>query len=85
MHLTTISTYNHSCILKKILCLKIDSELRQIPEERCSTVNTLIDDQIKLVNQRMIELKSLKKELQCIANFCSSDKAVEQCEIIKSL
>ena len=60
-------------------------ELKQSPEESCSSVNTLIDDQLKLVNQRMIELKSLKKELQIMASSCSSDNSIDQCGIIKSL
>ena len=60
-------------------------ELKQSPEESCSSVNALIDDQLKLVSQRMTELKSLKKELQRMANSCSSDNSIDQCEIIKSL
>ncbi|MGB1200301.1 MAG: Cd(II)/Pb(II)-responsive transcriptional regulator [Cognaticolwellia aestuarii] len=60
-------------------------ELKQSPEESCSSVNTLIDDQLKLVNQRIIELKSLKKELQIMASSCSSDNNIDQCGIIKSL
>lgn len=60
-------------------------ELKQSPEESCSSVNALIDDQLKLVNQRMIELKSLKKELQIMASSCSSNNNIDQCGIIKSL
>lgn len=60
-------------------------ELKQSPEESCSSVNALIDDQLKLVNQRIIELKSLKKELQRMANSCSSNNSIDQCGIIKSL
>lgn len=60
-------------------------ELKQSPEESCLSVNTLIDDQLKLVNQRMIELKLLKKELQKMANSCSSNNSIDQCGIIKSL
>ncbi|MEW6990028.1 Cd(II)/Pb(II)-responsive transcriptional regulator [Colwelliaceae bacterium 6441] len=60
-------------------------ELKQSPEESCSSVNALIDDQLKLVNQRMIELKSLKKELQKMASSCSSDNSIDQCGIIRSL
>lgn len=60
-------------------------ELKQSPEESCSSVDALIDDQLKLVNQRMIELESLRKELQIMANACSSDNNIDQCGIIKSL
>lgn len=60
-------------------------ELKQSPEESCSSVNALIDDQLKLVNQRIIELKSLKRELQRMANSCSSNNSIDQCGIIKSL
>lgn len=60
-------------------------ELKNKPEESCSSVNALIDQQLTLVNKRMKELKALKKELQQMASSCGSDKTIDACGIIKSL
>ena len=60
-------------------------ELKNKPEESCSSVNALIDQQLELVNQRMKELKALKAELQQMASTCGSGGTIEACGIIKSL
>lgn len=60
-------------------------DLKRRPEESCSSVNRLIDCQLQLVNQRMKELKALKKELQSMSSTCKSADIIENCGIIKSL
>lgn len=60
-------------------------ELKQNPKESCSSVNNLIEEQLKLVKQRMAELKVLKKELHKIANSCREVDTIDQCGILKSL
>ncbi len=60
-------------------------ELKNKPEESCSSVNSLIDKQLTLVNQRIKELKALKKELQQMASTCGAGGTIEGCGIIKSL
>ena len=60
-------------------------ELKNKPEESCSSVNALINRQLMLVNQRMKELKALRKELQSMAKSCPSDNTVDACNIMKSL
>ena len=60
-------------------------ELKNKPEESCSSVNALIDRQLTLVNQRMKELNALKKELKLMASSCGSGGTIEACGIIKSL
>ena len=60
-------------------------ELKNKPEESCSSVNALIDQQLALVNKRMKELRALKAELQQMASACGSDNTIEACGIIKSL
>lgn len=60
-------------------------ELKNKPEESCSSVNALIDQQLTLVNQRMKELKALKKELKQMVSTCGSGGTIEVCGIIKSL
>lgn len=60
-------------------------ELKNKPEESCSSINDLIAKQHDLVNKRIKELKALKSELQIMKKACSSYNTVERCGIIKSL
>ena len=60
-------------------------ELKNKPEESCSTVNNLISNQLTLVNKRIKEMKALKSELQIMEKACSTDNTVEQCGIMKTL
>jgi Cd(II)/Pb(II)-responsive transcriptional regulator len=60
-------------------------ELKNRPEESCSSINDLIAKQLDLVNQRIKELKVLKSELQIMKKACSSDNTVERCGIMKTL
>lgn len=60
-------------------------ELKNRPEESCSSINDLIANQLDLVNQRIKELKALKSELQIMKRACSSDNTVERCGIMRTL
>ena len=60
-------------------------DLKNKPEESCSSVNALIEQQLGLVKKRMKELQALKKELQEMASACTTENTVEVCGIIKSL
>ena len=60
-------------------------ELKNKPDESCSSVNNLIANQLDLVNQRIKELRALKSELQTMKKACSSDNTVESCGIMKTL
>lgn len=60
-------------------------ELKNRPEESCSSINNLIANQLGLVNQRIKELKVLKSELQIMEKACSTDNTVERCGIMRTL
>lgn len=60
-------------------------DLKNKPDESCSSVNELISNQLKLVNKRMSDLKSLRKELQQMKESCITDNTVDECGIMKSL
>lgn len=60
-------------------------DLKNRPEESCSSINNLIANQLDLVNKRIKELKALKAELQIMKKACSTDNTVERCGIIKTL
>ena len=59
--------------------------LKNKPEESCSSINSLIANQLDLVNKRIRELKTLKSELQIMKKACSSGNTVESCGILTSL
>ena len=60
-------------------------ELKNRPEESCSSINNLIANQLDLVNKRIRELRALKSELQIMKKACSSDNTVERCGIMRTL
>lgn len=60
-------------------------ELKNRPKDSCASVNALIDQQLKLVNKRIKELKSLKKELQQMANTCGVGGTIQTCGILSNL
>ena len=60
-------------------------ELKNRPEESCSSINDLIAKQLDLVNLRIKDLKELKSELQIMKKACSSGNTVERCGIMKTL
>jgi len=60
-------------------------ELKNKPEESCSSINNLIANQLVLVNQRIKELKALKSELQIMKKACSSGYTVKECGIMRTL
>ena len=59
--------------------------LRDSPEESCCEVNTLIDEHIRHVIDRIAELKALQKQLKELRNLCQKTEAVKDCEILQSL
>lgn len=60
-------------------------DLRDAPEESCREVNTLIDEHIGHVVDRIDELKALQKQLKELRNYCQKIEAVKNCEILQSL
>ena len=60
-------------------------DLKNRPQESCSSINNLIANQLDLVNQRIKELRALKSELQIMKKACSTDNTVERCGIMKTL
>lgn len=59
--------------------------LRDAPEKNCEEVNTLIEEHIRHVVDRIGELKALQKQLKEIRNLCQKTAAVKDCEILQSL
>lgn len=60
-------------------------DLWDAPEKSCREVNTLIDEHIHHVVDRIAELKALQKQLKELRNRCRKIEVVKNCEILQSL
>ena len=55
------------------------------PAEGCGAINTVFDQHINHVDERIRELKYLKQQLGALRNRCSSNQAVDACGILQGL
>jgi Cd(II)/Pb(II)-responsive transcriptional regulator len=60
-------------------------ELNQSPDMHCDDVNSMIDNHIEQVEQRMTELERLRQHLTSLRDSCSTNRTVEECGILKNL
>ncbi len=59
--------------------------LRDAPAEDCREINALLDEHLGHVRQRIVELKSLEKDLKALRARCATARAVDQCGILDAL
>jgi Cd(II)/Pb(II)-responsive transcriptional regulator len=59
--------------------------LRESPPGDCGEVNTLLDDHIGHVAQRIRELRTLQKDLKTLRARCSAPQAIDACGILNHL
>ena len=59
--------------------------LRDHPLASCEQVNTLLDQHISHVVERIAELKSLEKQLRKLRCLCNQAQTTEQCGILNEL
>lgn len=59
--------------------------LRDAPPEDCGEVNSLLDEHIGHVAQRIGELRALEKVLKALRARCSSPHALDACGILNQL
>lgn len=59
--------------------------LRDSPPKDCGEVNTLLDDHIGHVAQRIRELRALEKDLKALRARCASPHPLEECGILNQL
>ena len=60
-------------------------QFRDAPEEKCDEVNTLLDEHIGHIADRIAELRALEKQLRGLRNLCRSAQAAKDCGILKQL
>jgi len=55
------------------------------PEQPCDDVNTLLDEHLRMVNQRLAELNALRVQLRAIRETCAGGVCIDKCGALKSL
>lgn len=60
-------------------------DFRDMPEENCIGVNTLLDKHIDHVAQRIKELKVLQMQLKDLRGRCRTVQSTEECGILQTL
>ena len=58
---------------------------RDAPDENCTKVNALLDEQIEHVSNRIKELRLLQKNLRGLRSQCEQARAIKDCRILQSL
>ncbi len=60
-------------------------ELRESPARDCGEINTLLDEHIGHVAQRIDELRALENDLKTLRARCTSPHAIAECGILSGL
>ena len=55
------------------------------PQTSCDAINTVLEQHISQVNERLEELHKLKQQLQTLREQCQNEQAVETCGILQGL
>jgi Cd(II)/Pb(II)-responsive transcriptional regulator len=55
------------------------------PQTSCGAINTVLDQHIAHVNERIEELRKLKVQLQTLRERCNEEQAVDTCGILQGL
>lgn len=55
------------------------------PVGDCSNANIIIEKNLKLIEQKILELNILQKQLESLSKRCNSKGSTENCGIVKSL
>jgi Cd(II)/Pb(II)-responsive transcriptional regulator len=58
---------------------------RDAPEKSCGEVNALLDEHIRLVSDRIAQLKLLELQLRQLRGHCSRPRAAKHCQILRDL
>jgi len=60
-------------------------QFRDAPEDKCDEVNSLLDEHIGHIADRIAELRALEKQLRALRSLCRSAQAAKDCGILKEL
>ncbi len=59
--------------------------LADVPAEDCAAINTVFDEHIAHVTERIRELSQLKRQLGALRQRCQAEQAVKTCGIMQGL
>ena len=65
--------------------IRILLDFRDMPEENCTGVNTLLDKHIGHVADRIKELKALQVQLKQLRSLCLTNQSTKDCGILQGL
>jgi DNA-binding transcriptional MerR regulator len=65
--------------------IRILLSFKDAPDESCNVVNSLLDQHIDHVANRIRELQALQKQLKTLRNLCHASQPAKNCEILQSL
>jgi Cd(II)/Pb(II)-responsive transcriptional regulator len=60
-------------------------QLQDDPAKPCDEVNVVLDEHMRLVEQRIVELQALRKQLRAIRSTCAGGVCVGDCGALESL
>ena len=60
-------------------------QLEQNPQQDCGAVNQLIDEHLKQVDQKIIELQKFQIQLQQLRQSCATQSTIDDCQILRQL
>ena len=85
-HVELLSFIRHCRSLDMALDeIRVLLAFRSAPGENCAQVNALLDTHIGHVEQRIAELRSLKRQLKTLREKCSSGKSTGPCGVLQGL
>ena len=58
---------------------------RDIPTQDCAEINNLIDQHVRQVEERILELQALKLQLDTLRQKCAGARSIETCGILRDL
>jgi Cd(II)/Pb(II)-responsive transcriptional regulator len=65
--------------------IRVLQGVRAHPDMSCDVVNEMLDKRIEEVQERIATLGELKQQLVALRSTCHSERAIDQCEILKTL
>lgn len=65
--------------------IRVLIQFRDVPSENCDLVNTLLDEHIQHVSDRLKQLRQLEKQLSSLRDLCRENTSAGQCQILKRL
>ncbi|MDN4591763.1 Cd(II)/Pb(II)-responsive transcriptional regulator [Xenophilus aerolatus] len=65
--------------------IRVLLSLQDEPGKPCDEVNALLDAHVRLVEQRIVQLTALRKQLQAIRSTCAGGVCIGDCGALESL